>query len=806
MPKKYTTTISLVIVESPAKCKKIEEYLGPGYKCIASFGHLRELTSLKNINIADNFNTTYTIIDNALKKKQIELIKKEIASAGEVILATDDDREGEAIAWHICELFNLNIQTTKRIIFHEITETALQNAIKNPTHINMDIVQSQQARQILDLLIGFKVSSNLRNCILQSKTGSLSAGRCQTPALKIIYDNYNEIKNSTALKTYNTSGYFTNQNIVFNLTPENKYETEEQIIDYLSGASDYEHIFNCSEPKQVFKKQPEPFTTSKIQQTASTNLHLSPKETMSICQKLYEAGYITYMRTDSKTYSREFIDSTKEYITRNYADGTKYINDDIDLFVMNREKNDNTNTNTNTNKSKTKNKTKDKNNNLRQEAHEAIRPTDINVKNIPDSFSSKEKHLYNLIWVNTLESCMSKAKFYSITAKIESYDETVFTYTSEIVDFPGWMIVTKKYSSDNKEYHYLMTMKKNSIISFKKIIANVSVKNIKSHYTEAKLVQILEEYGIGRPSTFSGIVDKIQEREYVKKEDVKGIKVFCKDYILEDDEIEEIETSREFGNEKNKLVIQPIGILVIDFLNKHFNTLFEYNYTKQMEELLDNISKGETEWRELCKNCNDEIDLLISNGKNDKLEIKIDDNNSYVVGKYGPVIKCNETINDKEVITFKPVKKDLDIHALEKGEYIIDEIVDADKMKNKTANPMQHILGKYEEQDVILKKGKYGLYITWGNNTKPLKELGNRPIESITYKDVEKYLSEGSNIIRNISDNITIRKGEKGDYIFFKTKKMKKPSFYSLKDFKNNYKDCKLDELKMWLKTVHGIF
>ena len=202
MPKKYTTTISLVIVESPAKCKKIEEYLGPGYKCIASFGHLRELTSLKNINIADNFNTTYTIIDNALKKKQIELIKKEIASAGEVILATDDDREGEAIAWHICELFNLNIQTTKRIIFHEITETALQNAIKNPTHINMDIVQSQQARQILDLLIGFKVSSNLRNCILQSKTGSLSAGRCQTPALKIIYDNYNEIKNSTALKIY----------------------------------------------------------------------------------------------------------------------------------------------------------------------------------------------------------------------------------------------------------------------------------------------------------------------------------------------------------------------------------------------------------------------------------------------------------------------------------------------------------------------------------------------------------------------------------------------------------------------------
>lgn len=784
MPKKYTTTTSLVIVESPAKCKKIEEYLGPGYKCVASFGHLRELSSLKNINV-DNFNTTYTIIDNALKKKQIELIKKAISASNEVILATDDDREGEAIAWHICELFNLNLNTTKRIIFHEITETALRTAINNPTRINMNIVQSQQTRQILDLLIGFKVSSNLKKCLLQNKTGSISAGRCQTPALKIIYDNYIEIKNATHKKVYNTSGYFTNQNMVFTLTPENKYETEEQIIDYLSGASDFQHIFNCSKPKQVFKKQPEPFTTSTIQQIASTNLHLSPKETMSICQKLYEAGYITYMRTDSKTYSNEFIDSTKEYILHNYTDGIKYINENIDSLVMNREK------------------TKC-NNSLRQEAHEAIRPTNIHLKKLPEDYVLKERKVYELIWTNTLESCMVKAIFNSIIAKIQSYDETEFTYSSEIVEFPGWMIVAKKYPTENKDYHYLLTMKKNSVISLKKIISKVSVKNLKSHYTEAKLVQILEEYGIGRPSTFSTIVDKIQERMYVKKEDVKGIEFCCKDYILENDEIEEIETIRDFGNEKNKLVIQPLGIIVIEFLNKHFNSLFDYNYTKQMEDFLDTISKGETVWNELCKKYNDEIDILVNKCGNNKLEIKIDDNNSYIVGKYGPVIKCSETINDKEVIIFKPIKKEIDIHTLENGDYTLEDVVDIDKIKNKI--PSQFVLGKYEENDVILKKGKYGLFITWGKNSKPLKELGNRPMESITYNDVEKYLNEGSNIIRNISDNITIRKGEKGDYIFFKTKKMKKPSFYSLKDFKSNYKDCKLDELKMWLKNVHNIF
>ena len=327
MPKKYSTTTTLVIVESPAKCKKIEQYLGPGYKCLASIGHLRELPSLKNIDIENNFNPTYTVIDNALKKKQIELLRKEIKSAGEVILATDDDREGEAIAWHLCQLYKLDVNKTKRIIFHEITESALQSAVQQPKTINMDIVNAQQARQILDILVGFKVSPMLWKFIAspKGKEYSLSAGRCQTPALRLIYDNELEIKAAEERKVYNVTGYFTNANIAFDLNPQGKYETEDDMIDFLEVCADLNKgnnlIYTCSQPVKTYKKAPEPFTTSRIQQVASNELHYSPKETMRLCQILYEGGYITYMRTDSKTYSAEFIAGVKTYITRTYADG-----------------------------------------------------------------------------------------------------------------------------------------------------------------------------------------------------------------------------------------------------------------------------------------------------------------------------------------------------------------------------------------------------------------------------------------------------------------------------------------------------
>jgi len=786
----------LVIVESPSKCKKIEKYLNDNddlniYEVVATMGHITELKSLKNIDI-ENFECTYELIE--AKKKNTEIIRKKIKKVDEVILSCDNDREGEGIAFCICQVFNLDPLKTKRIVFNEITESAIVNAIKTPKTLDMNLVHAQQSRQILDLLVGFKVTPMLWKFITKHSATSLSAGRCQTPALKLIYDNQTEINGVNERKVYNTTGYFTNQNILFELNKQ--FNTEDEITDFLDGTSSFSHIYNCSRPVKTYKSPPEPFTTSKIQQMASNELHYSPKETMRLCQNLYEEGFITYMRTDSKTYSNDFIDSTKSYISRTYED--KYINVNIDFLTSGLKKAklielDKNHT--------TSNK---RDNNICQDAHEAIRPTVISLKDLPDNIDSKEKRMYKLIWENTLESCMSTAEFYSITATISAFQNAKFTYTSELIDFPGWKIVSKKYSTDNKEYQYLQIVKQNEPTLYKKICSTVSLKGLKQHYTEARLVQLLEENGIGRPSTFSSLVDKIQERGYVKKETVSGKEILCKDFELENNDIFEIESKRVFGNEKNKLVIQQLGIIVMDFLDKNFSEIFNYDYTRSMEDELDKISKGEKCWHNLCNDCNSQVDNLINKLKDEpKFEYKIDDNNTYVVGKYGPVIKSTNLIDGKETILFKQIKKDVDIHKIENGDLKIEEIVDTNSKKSS------YILGQYEEKDVILKKGKFGLYISWGENSKNLKELGNRPIENICFDDVKKYLQEGSGLLREINLNISIRKGPKGDYIFYKTPKMKKPQFFSIVNFnketKEDYKFCSVTILKSWIKDKYEI-
>jgi len=791
MSKKIKTTTTLVIVESPAKCKKIEQYLGPGYKCVASYGHIRELPSLKNIDIENNFNPTYSMIDNAIKRKNIEALRKEIKSAREVILATDDDREGEAIAWHLCDVFKLDVNKTKRIIFHEITETALQQAVKNPTTLNLNLIHAQQARQILDVLVGFKISPILWKLIKNGKDNALSAGRCQTPALKLVYENHKEIEQAAERKVYNTTGYFTNSNLLFELNKQ--FEDEDEMIDFLDKSAGFSHIYACSQPVKVYKQSPEPFTTSRLQQVASNELHYSPKETMRICQLLYEGGYITYMRTDSKTYSVEFLDSVKKYINKTFD--AQYVGQLLD------ENSDN-----NILKEAVKKRGKKKDNaSIRQEAHEAIRPTNISLQELSEETGSKERRLYKLIWTNTLESCMSPASFYSITANITAPLNTKYSYTTESINFPGWKIVVNKFTRENKEYQYLQTIKKDLPITVKKICSKVSIKGSKSHYTEAKLVQLLEEKGIGRPSTFSSLVDKIQERGYVKKEDVKGKELICRDFELEDGEICEIENKREFGNEKSKLVIQPLGIIVMEFLDKHFNTLFNYEYTSLMETALDKISKGEIIWFEVCSACNKEVNELIKIIQDEtKFEFQIDDNNTFLIGKYGPVIKCVEEKDGKEEISFKTVKKDFDLSKLKNGELELDEIVETNKPQNS-----QYNLGKYEGNDVILRKGKFGLYVSWGEKSKTLKELGNRPIENVTFEDVRKILEKGSGIVREINQSLSIRKGPKGDYIFYKNSKMKKPSFHDIKSFttetKEDYKICDITILKSWIIEKYSI-
>jgi DNA topoisomerase-1 len=767
---------------------------------------LRQLKSLKNIDIENDFKPTFEVVDDDKKRKHVDFLRKEIAKADEVILASDDDREGEAIAWHICDLFDLPVSTTKRIVFHEITENAIQSAIVHPKTIDMQKVNSQIARQILDLLVGYNVSPILWKFISKTSESSLSAGRCQTPALKLVFENQQEIDGSPAQKVYNTTGYFTNKCIAFDLNKQ--FESETIMSEFLEESINFSHIYSRTNPERVYKQPPEPLTTSRIQQLASNELHISPKETMKCCQTLYEGGYITYMRTDSKKYSADFLVDAKEVILREYS-LEKYINPKIEFL---------SNTNSNTEQPEKK-KTSKKKSNVPppQEAHEAIRPTNLAIRNVPDELSAREKKLYKMIWETTLESCMSPAEYFSFSSTISTDFEGVkYSLTNELLDFLGWKIVKNKEVKANKEkdYHYLLNLPQGKDITFKKITAKVTLKNSKNHYTEAKLVQLLEDNGIGRPSTFSSLVDKIQERGYVKKQDITGKQIACKDFELDDDVLTESNTTREFGNEKNKLVIQSLGILVIEFLNKNFENMFNYDYTKNMEDDLDKISKGEKVWHELCKSCLTEIEKNCSKLVDEKkCEIKIDDTHFYIIGKHGPVIKCLQKAtgkSKKDEVSFLPVKEGLDLKKLENGEYRLEDIV-------ATVKQNQAQLGIYKDEPLILKKGKFGLYVTWGQNSKSLSSFGNRPIDSIKLEDVldvlnkaeEKAESVGgdtsSGVIRFISNDISIRNGKYGPYVFYKTKKMSKPLFLKITNFEGDYKTCTISTFLEWLKSEHEL-
>ena len=827
----------LVIVESPSKCQKIAKYLNDNddvnlYEVVATMGHITELRTLSNIDFSNNFTCKYDLVES--KKKNTEAIRKKIKTVDEVILACDDDREGMGINFSVCQTFNLDAEKTKRIIFNEITETAIVNAIKHPTTINMNVVYAQRARQILDLVVGFKVSPMLWKFIARNKDNALSAGRCQTPALRLIYDNQMEINSAKKMIAYNTTGIFTNSNLPFELNKQ--FDSASEVEDFLDESSRHNHVYSCSKPTKVYKSQPEPFTTSRIQQVSSNELHYSPKDTMRICQTLYEGGYITYMRTDSKTYSRDFVNAAKVYITKTFPDGEKYINDNIDGLILGgqtvpiesvsvskkpkqpKQPKQTTQTTQTTQTKQTtqpKQPKQTKSGVAPQEAHEAIRPTDVTLRELPEKidssiFGQKERRLYKLIWENTLESCMKPASYFSVTAQISAAKDTTFCYTSELIDFLGWKIVSKKPLAENKEYTYLQSLKPNASIQYKKMACRATLKGGKLHYTEAKLVQLLEERGIGRPSTFSSIVDKIQERGYVKKADITGTTVLCYDYELENDEITELEIKRDFGNEKGKMVIQPLGILVVEFLDKHFKELFDYDYTSQMEAFLDKIATGEMEpWYKVCESCDKQIESLIGGlSSESKLTFKIDERNTYMIGKYGPVIKCDETINGVETVVFKPVKKDIDLDKLKTGTYSISEMVDSEKLKEKKIS--EYPLGKFNGEDVILKRGKFGIYVTWGENSKTIKEFGNRPLENITFEEVRPFLERGAPFVRTIDPNLALRNGPKGDYIFYKTVKMKKPAFYSLTGFGRDtegedYKICDLAILKSWISEKYGI-
>ena len=841
------TSEFLIIVESPSKCSKIESFLGSNYQCIASKGHLRTITSLKSIHLKEtlpivspettstppllhNNHIDFTIIKE--KQEHIDFMQNVISqfSYKNILLATDADREGEAIAWHICDIFKLPIETTPRIIFHEITPSAILKAVQNPVFINMKIVHSQKARQILDLFVGFKISPYLWKYIFSSKSNSLSAGRCQTPCLRLVYDNEKEREKQQLEIIYKTTASFFQSHTQKTFLLNHEFKSKEQINDFLNMSKTHDYKMTIGSPKESAFKPPKPFSTSRLLQIANNILNLSPKQTMALCQVLYQEGYITYMRTDSNQYSKEFLNKASEFVTNNW--GKSYIGS-----LDNLENKDHLN------------------------PHEAIRVTHLETNAIPLDKEPKLNSLYKLIWKNTIESCMSDSTYKQIQIKITAPQEYSYIHSIEIPLFLGWKkaseFVTKKSLTDNQTQDssfliYLETLLRtnnktlashSSTSEFsvsapsatppllqiypQYINSVVHVHSPNKHYTEATLIQKLEELGIGRPSTFSMLIETIQERGYVKKMDLLGEPIQCIDFCLKDNVLTETFIERIFGNEKNKLVIQPIGILTIEFLILYFNNLFSYDYTKKMEEELDNNINPFS----ICNDCNNNIREQSKNIISiEKQTYPINEEYELVFQKFGPVLRKRGTTKDNietlptvspefsdsapsstpHCFQYKSIRKDinLDLEKLKRNEYKIDDLLEISN----------EILGIYENHNVYLRTGIYGPYIEWNDKKESIKHI-EKPLNTIilndvlslinpndeNYDSIRKLPSSGQNILRRIDDQFSIRKGKFGPYIYYKTSVMGSPEFYSLKGFKEGFNTCESNTLKNWIKEKYNV-
>uniref|UniRef100_A0A6C0ATH4 DNA topoisomerase n=1 Tax=viral metagenome TaxID=1070528 RepID=A0A6C0ATH4_9ZZZZ len=776
----------VIIVESPSKCKKIEEYLGQEYYCIATKGHIRHIDNLKSIDIKDTFTTRFSILEE--KKEHVEEMRKILNQFPKqnIYLASDADREGEAIAWHICEVFDLSYETTQRIIFHEVTKPAILKAIREPTTINMNLVHSQIARQVLDIIVGYTISPFLWKYLFYDKGNSLSAGRCQTPALSLIYDNQlvKDKKATGCESIYKISGLFTNKKIKFDLDQE--FVLPEQVLNFLQQSRTFEHKLTVGQKRESLRTAPQPFHTSRLLQVASNILHISPKETMNLCQQLYQAGHITYMRTESSQYSPIFLEHASNYIIKKYG-STDYLGN-LDRIVNNDSAN----------------------------PHEAIRVTHIELQRLVDDSDKRLASMYRLIWKNTVESCMSNAKYNTYALTLTAPAESKYRNVLEIPVFLGWKKVGEVDTEDclteqQQGAATLLYLKTLATINYESLESHMTMKNKHHHYTESTLIQTLEELGIGRPSTYASIVETVLERGYVKSTNIEGELVKCTEYKVDSNDhiIKEVVCEKILGAEKNKLVIQPIGILAIEFLKQYFQPIFTYEFSKHMEEKLDMIAhdnNSSSTWSTICKQCYTEMIQLSGALKRlGKQNFVLDENHSFAFEKMGPVIK--QTGDDGE-IRFLPVKQDLQVNLekLKKQEYTVDDLIETGTSS----------LGKYLDEDVFLKYGKYGAYIQWKEISTGIKELTVDKDEAVTLEMVLPFLEskiksldpsvEVNNLIRWIRQpDISIRKGKFGPYVYYQTKEMKKPTFFNIKKFKEGIFTCTNETLIQWLNDTYNV-
>ena len=742
----------LVIVESPSKIEKIKKYLNEIYKdkyefiVKASYGHIRDLDTKKlSIDIDKNFKPTYILSQS--KERVISELKHANKKCQEVWIASDDDREGEAIAFHISEILGIKPPKRKRITFSEITKQAIKSACENPKDINMDMFYAQQARRIIDRLIGYLISPVLWKQIQNStkKKISLSAGRVQSVVMKLIIEREKEINKFESSSFYKTIGNFNNSTCNIDAELSDTFQDKKLVKEFLNHCLNSEFVVSDVIKKKSTRKPGLPFITSTLQQEASNKLRMSPKATMASAQKLYEGGYITYMRTDSYNLSVEATDNIKDYVMKNY--GEKY----LDVKSS---------------------KTKSKNS---QEAHECIRPCNIKLLTLSEdnNMTNFEQRLYRLIWCRTVASQMSKAQVDLNTTKISvsECEKHHFITKSETIKFDGFLKVYKYKEDVNEDEEEEIKVDK---LKLKKgdILKRNCIKSTQKYskpphgrFTEASLVKKLDEMGIGRPSTYSSMVSVVQDRNYATKRDKEGEEKEINIYELKDAEILKQKNKVKVNGEKQKLFPSQIGFIVNEFLTKHFSSIIDYKFTANLEDNLDKISLGEDKWEKIVKKIYNQFNpkVIEFNGtedlEKDKLKrvLGIDpvSKNEVVtyIGKYGPLVQLKGA-NTR----FAPLK-DIDIKTV-----TLEQALELFKYP--------YTLLEYKGSPVEICKGKYGVYIKYSGQNYSLGEILEEQLNEDAIKTILEKTTEQpkSNIIKKINEKIIIKNGKFGPYISYKNK------------------------------------
>ncbi len=755
---------NLVIVESPAKAKTIEKFLGKDFKVMSSYGHIRDLKK-KELSIDDKtLEPEYEIPEE--KTKLVADLRAKSDKAEKVWLASDEDREGEAISWHLCEVLGLDKQKTNRIVFHEITKPAILEAIEHPRHLDMNLVNAQQARRVLDRLVGFKLSPVLWRKVKPA----LSAGRVQSVAVRLIVEREREIQDFKSEVYYNVSGIFAITNPDGSASEvkallANRFKTESEVITFLEKCKEATFTVESILKKPIKRTPAPPFTTSTLQQEAARKLGFSVSQTMMVAQHLYENGRITYMRTDSVNLSNLCLAASKNEIIKLYDE------------------------------SYSKTRQYHTSSKGAQEAHEAIRPTYMDQTEIEGT--AQEKRLYELIWKRTIASQMADAEIEKTTVNIKiSGLNDMFVAQGEVVKFDGFIKVYRESSDEDDQQdefgHTLPPIEKGQVLTRREILATERFSQGPQRYTEASLVHKMEELGIGRPSTYAPTISTIQQREYVQKGDKKGEERAYSLYLLRGKQISQKSRKEVIGSEKGKLIPTDIGIVVNDFLMDNFKEIMDYNFTAKVEQDFDKIADGNEKWKDMMKSFYKDFEPVVEKTMNSRQQHKAGERQLgkdpksgkpvfVKIGRFGPVVQIG-TAEDKEKPLFAQLPKELSMENI-----TLEKALELFKLPRE--------IGDYEAKPVTIGTGRFGPYIlhdrkytSLPKNIDPLAITLDEAISLIQ----EKRQQESQKHMKFFLEDpkLEVMNGRYGPYLVYDGKNYRLPKHLHEKAKELTYDEC----------------